>query len=89
MLVVNETNLSGRCIPSTLQLSSGQALLRTGQREYRPRNPVSTPLYKIVEDYWEMFLMRRRGVIVEVLDSPTFKLGMKDFFYGANHDRVL
>ena len=56
MLVVNESNLSDRCIPSILQLPSGQALLRTGQREYRPRNPVSTPLYKIVEDYWEMFI---------------------------------
>src|SRR3990170_2212635 len=56
MFVVNESNLSDRCIPSILQLRSGQALLRTGQREYRPRNPVSTPLYKIVEDYWEMFI---------------------------------
>ena len=56
MLVVNESNLSDRCIPSILQLRSGQALLRTGQREYRPRNPVSSPLYKIVEDYWEMFI---------------------------------
>ena len=42
MLVVNESNLSDRCIPSILQLPSGQALLRTGQREYRPRNPVSS-----------------------------------------------
>ena len=45
MLVVNESNLSDRCIPSILQLRSGQASLKAGQREYRPRNPVATPLY--------------------------------------------
>ena len=43
-------------ITSTLQLCSGNASFGTGQGEYRPRNPVSTPLYKIVEDYWEMFI---------------------------------
>jgi hypothetical protein len=56
MLVVNEQNLSNRCITSILQLRSGLASLKTGQRDYRPRNPVSTPLYKIVEDYWEIFI---------------------------------
>ncbi|MBI5749654.1 MAG: transposase zinc-binding domain-containing protein [Nitrospinae bacterium] len=60
MLVVNEPNLSDRCIPSIFQLRSGQAPDRfsqgTGQGKYRPRNPVSTPLYKIVEDYWEIFI---------------------------------
>ena len=36
-----------------------------------------------------MFLLMRRGFVVEVFDSPAFKLGTEDFFYGANHDRVL
>jgi len=55
--------MANSCIPSTKfipSFRSGQALtkegLRTSQCEYRPRNPVSTPLYKIVEDYWEMFI---------------------------------
>ena len=49
MLEVNELNLSYKCVPSTLQL-------RSGQGEYRPRNPVSTLLYRVVEDYWELFI---------------------------------
>jgi len=46
MLVVNESNLSDRCIPSILQLRSGHASLKAGQREYRPRNPDYNNLVK-------------------------------------------
>lgn len=36
-----------------------------------------------------MFLMRRRGFVVEVFDSPPFERGMEHSFYGADHCRIL
>ncbi len=45
---INSANLSRSCIH--------RESVKPIQGEYRPRNPVSTPLYKIVEDYWELFI---------------------------------
>ncbi len=47
-LIETKGNLSDSCIY--------RESVKPTQGEYRPRNPVSTPLYRIVENYWELFI---------------------------------
>jgi hypothetical protein len=73
--------MADNCITSTLQLCSGKASLRTGQGEYRPLNPVSSSLYKIVEDYWEMFINHYEDKFQEKygLFRPAVKSEMENY----------